>query len=96
MISLTMSVSGHSVLDGPRQDVAIVRQPSGKWWSIIERILGTTLGLLQGGLEGVQLLPELQDLLLCLRKVDVGVRNLSGRHPDLLTLSPSLLTTLQY
>ena len=35
------------------KDVAIMRKSSGKRRSVVERVLGSVLGLLQAGLEGV-------------------------------------------
>ena len=51
-------------LDRSSQYVSIVRQPSGKGRTIIEGVPWPILGLLERGLEGVELLPQLKDLLL--------------------------------
>ena len=38
-------------LDGTSQDVSIMREASGKWRSVVERVVRAVLGLLQGGVE---------------------------------------------
>jgi hypothetical protein len=54
----------HTHLDCSSQYVSIVRQPSGKGRAVVEGVPWSILGLLERGLEGVQLLPQLKDLLL--------------------------------
>jgi hypothetical protein len=49
----------NDVLDGAGEDVPIVRQAGGEGGAVIEGELRLPLGLLQGGLERVQLLPQL-------------------------------------
>lgn len=52
--------------------MAVMRQTSCERWAIVERILGSALGQLQTRLEGIDLAPELDDLLFLLRKVELG------------------------
>ena len=48
-----------------------MREVSGKWRSVVERVVRAVLGLLQGGVEGVWLLPQLESLLLLGGEVEV-------------------------
>ena len=58
-------------LDCSSQDVSIVRQPSGEGRAIVEGVPRPILGLLERGLEGVELLPQLKDLLLLSWEVEL-------------------------
>ena len=66
-------------LDGSGQDVAVVRQARGERRSVVEGVARPVPGLLQTGLEGLQFLPQPQDLLFLRREV----HSLGGRtHHD--------------
>ena len=53
-------------LDGAGQDVAIVGQAGGEGGPVVKGVLGPALGLLQGALERVKILPQLEDVLFFL------------------------------
>lgn len=52
-------VTGDDILDGTGEDMAVVGKTGGEWGTIVEGVLGLALGELQGGLEGLDLLPVL-------------------------------------
>lgn len=64
-------VAGDNVLDGPSQDVAIVREAGGEGRSIVEYVLRLVLGAFQLSLEGVNLGPELKNPFLLVRKREI-------------------------
>lgn len=59
-------VARDDILDGPGEDVAVVRQPRRERRPIVEDVLGLPLSKLELRLEGVDLGPEGKDLLLLL------------------------------
>ena len=62
----------NDVLDGSGQDVAIMGQAGGERRTVVESELWSVLALLEGGLERVQLGPQLQDFLFLSREIDGG------------------------
>lgn len=66
VLALLKFVPSHDVFNGSSQDVAIVRQTSGKRWAVIERVDGLVSVQLNAGLEGILLLPVLEDDLFVL------------------------------
>ena len=57
VVSRLRREAGNSVFDGTSEDVAVVGEAGGEGRPVVEGELRLPLGLLQGGLEGVQLLP---------------------------------------
>jgi len=60
-----------SDLDRAGEQVAVVRQARGERWAIVEAVQRPAFGQLERRLEGVNLAPELEDLDLLLREVDL-------------------------
>ena len=69
VMSALRLVACDGVLDGTHQDVAVVGQTRSEWRAIVEGVLGQVLGPLQLLLEGVNVLPVSQNLLLFTGKV---------------------------
>ena len=63
--------AGDDVLDGADEDVAVVREFSGEWWTVIENILRQVFGPFKLSLEGLDLCPEAEDFLLVFREGEV-------------------------
>ena len=58
-------------LYGTSEQVAIMRQTSGEWWTIIEREGLAILGELQRSVERIDITPELQNLFFLLREIEL-------------------------
>lgn len=64
LLILPFCLSYQTYLDGTGSDVAVMRKTCCEWGSIIEGVLGLTLGELELLLESVNLLPVLKYFLL--------------------------------
>lgn len=57
-------VPRHDVLDGAGEDVSVVGEAGGEGGTVVEDVLFVVLGSFKLGFEGVDLIPEIEDLLL--------------------------------
>eukprot|EP00760_Papus_ankaliazontas_P021320 PhM_4_TR18673/c0_g1_i1/m.71141 len=64
VMTLLVGVAAHNVLDRAGEDVAVMGRAGGERRTVVEGVAGSPLALLERRLEGVDLLPVCEDLVL--------------------------------